>query len=196
MCYNNYSEGTMKTNLGKKTILYPMPVLMVGTYDKKGKPDVMAAAWGGVFNEGMINLCLDKGHKTVANLKEKKAFTVAIADAAHVVECDYLGIVSAHDQADKVAKAGFTATKSVNVDAPVIEELPLTLECQLESYDDTTEQAVGRIVNVIADDSILTDGKVDPTKLKAITYDPENHTYIQLGQVVGKAFSDGNKLDN
>ena len=196
MCYNNYSEGTMKTNLGKKTILYPMPVLMVGTYDKKGKPDVMAAAWGGVFNEGMINLCLDKGHKTVANLKEKKAFTVAIADAAHVVECDYLGIVSAHDQADKVAKAGFTATKSVNVDAPVIEELPLTLECQLESYDDTTEQAVGRIVNVIADDSILTDGKVDPAKLKAITYDPENHTYIQLGQIVGKAFSDGNKLDN
>ena len=113
-----------------------------------------------------------------------------------MVECDYLGIVSAHDQADKVAKAGFTATKSANVDAPVIEELPLTLECQLESYDDTTEQAVGRIVNVIAEDSILTDGKVDPAKLKAITYDPENHTYIQLGQVVGKAFSDGNKLDN
>lgn len=196
MCYNNYSEGTMKTNLGKKTILYPMPVLMVGTYDKKGKPDVMAAAWGGVFNEGMINLCLDKGHKTVANLKEKKAFTVAIADADHVVECDYLGIVSAHDEADKVAKAGFTVTKSANVDAPVIEELPLTLECQLENYDDTTEQAVGRIVNVIADDSILTEGKVDPAKLKAITYDPENHTYIQLGEVVGKAFSDGNKLDN
>ena len=196
MCYNNYSEGTMKTNLGKKTILYPMPVLMVGTYDKTGKPDVMAAAWGGVFNEGLINLCLDKGHKTVANLKERKAFTVAIADADHVVECDYLGIVSAHDEADKVAKAGFTVTKSANVDAPVIEELPLTLECQLENYDDTTEQAVGRIVNVIADDSVLTEGKVDPAKLKAITYDPENHTYIQLGQVVGKAFSDGNKLDN
>jgi len=186
----------MKTNLGKKTILYPMPVLMVGTYDRKGKPDVMAAAWGGIFNDGMVCLCLDKGHKTVSNLKERKAFTVAIADAGHVTECDYLGIVSAHDESDKVAKAGFTATKSANVDAPVIEELPLTLECQLESYDDTTEQAVGRIVNVIADDSILTEGKVDPAKLKAITYDPENHTYIQLGQVVGKAFSDGNKLDN
>ena len=185
----------MKTNLGKKTILYPMPVLMVGTYDKKGTPDLMAAAWGGVFNEGLINLCLDKGHKTVANLKDCKAFTVAIADAAHVVECDYLGIVSAHDEADKVAKAGFTATKSANVDAPVIEELPLTLECQLESYDDGTEQAVGRIINVIADDSVLTEGKLDPAKLKAITYDPENHTYIQLGQVVGKAFSDGNKIN-
>ena len=184
----------MKTNLGKKTILYPMPVLMVGSYDKKGKPDLMAAAWGGIYNDGMVNLCLDKGHKTVTNIKERKAFTVAIADAAHVVECDYVGIVSAHDDADKVAKAGFTAVKSANVDAPVIEELPLTLECLLESYDDMTEQAVGKIVNVVADDSILTDGKVDPAKLNAITYDPVEHTYIKLGEVVGKAFSDGKKL--
>ena len=184
----------MKTNLGKKTILYPMPVLMVGSYDKKGKPDLMAAAWGGIYNDGMVNLCLDKGHKTVANIKERKAFTVAIADAAHVVECDYVGIVSAHDDADKVAKAGFTAVKSANVDAPVIEELPLTLECLLESYDDMTEQAVGKIVNVVVDDSILTDGKVDPAKLNAITYDPVKHTYIKLGEVVGKAFSDGKKL--
>lgn len=184
----------MKTNLGKKTILYPMPVLMVGTYDRKGKPDLMAAAWGGIFNDGMVNLCLDKGHKTVSNLKERKAFTVAIADADHVAECDYTGIVSAYEESDKVAKAGFTASKSANVDAPVIEELPITLECQLVSYDDNTEQAVGTIVNVIADDSVLTGGKVDPAKLKAITYDPVNHTYIQLGQVVGKAFSDGKKL--
>ena len=186
----------MKIDLGKKTILYPMPVLMVGTYDRKGKPDLMAAAWGGIFNDGMVNLCLDKGHKTVANLKERKAFTVAIADAAHVTECDYVGIVSANDDADKVAKAGFTAVKSANVDAPVIEELPLTLECELVSYDSDTEQAVGNIINVVADDSILTDGKVDPAKLNAITYDPEKHTYIKLGEVVGKAFSDGNKLDN
>ncbi len=184
----------MKNNLGKKTILYPMPVLMVGTYDKKGNADLMAAAWGGIFNEGLICLCLDKGHKTVANLKERKAFTVAIADEAHVVECDYVGIVSANQEPDKLAKAGFTAVKSANVDAPVIEQLPLTLECQLVSYDDTTEQAVGKIVNVIADDSILTGGKVDPAKLNAITYDPENHTYIKLGAVVGKAFSDGKKL--
>ena len=84
--------------------------------------------------------------------------------------------------------------KSANVDAPVIDELPLTLECQLVSYDDETEQAVGNIINVIVDDAILTEGKVDPAKLKAITYDPVNHTYIQLGKVVGKAFSDGKKL--
>ena len=187
-------EGTMKTDLGKKTILYPMPVLMVGTYDKKEKPDLMAAAWGGIFNDNMVCLCLDKSHKTVANLKERKAFTVAVADADHVAECDYVGIVSAYEESDKLAKAGLTAAKSANVDAPVIEELSLTLECQLVSYDDSTEQAVGNIINVIADDSILTGGKVDPAKLKAITYDPVNHTYIQLGKVVGKAFSDGKKL--
>ena len=184
----------MKINLGKKTILYPMPVLMVGTYDKKGNPDLMAAAWGGIFNDNMVCLCLDKSHKTVANLKERKAFTVAVADAAHVTECDYVGIVSANEEADKMAKSGLTAVKSTKVDAPVIDELPLTLECQLVSYDDETEQAVGNIINVIVDDAILTEGKVDPAKLKAITYDPVNHTYIQLGEIVGKAFSDGKKL--
>ena len=184
----------MKINLGKKTILYPMPVLMVGSYDKKGNPDLMAAAWGGIFNDNMVCLCLDKSHKTVANIKERKAFTVAVADAAHVTECDYVGIVSANSEPDKLKKAGLTAVKSTKVDAPVIDELPLTLECQLVSYDDSTEQAVGNIINVIADDSILTAGKVDPAKLKAITYDTVNQTYIQLGQVVGKAFSDGKKL--
>ncbi|MBO7430191.1 MAG: flavin reductase family protein [Spirochaetia bacterium] len=184
----------MKIDLGRKTILYPMPVLMVGTYDKKDKPDLMAAAWGGIFNDNMVCLCLDRNHKTVANLKEHKAFTVGVADAKHVTECDYVGIVSANDEPDKLDKANLTAVKSTRVDAPVIDELPLTLECQLVSYDDNTEQAVGNIINVIADDSILTGGKVDPAKLKAITYDPVNHTYIQLGEVVGKAFSDGKKL--
>ena len=184
----------MKIDLGKKTILYPMPVLMVGTYDKKGRPDLMAAAWGGIFNDNMVCLCLDKSHKTVANLKERKAFTVAIADTDHLAECDYVGIVSANSEPDKLKKANLTAVKSTRVDAPVIDELPLTLECELVSYDDSTEQAVGNIINVIADDSILTEGKVDPAKLRAITYDPVNMTYIQLGEVVGKAFSDGKKL--
>ena len=184
----------MKINLGKKTILYPMPVLMVGTYDKNGTPDLMAAAWGGIFNDNMICLCLDRNHKTVANLKERKAFTVGVADAKHVTEWDYVGIVSANEEPDKLKKAGLTAEKSAKVDAPVIDELPLTLECELVGYDDKTEQAVGNIINVIADEGILTQGKVDPAKLEAITYDPVNHTYIQLGKVVGKAFSDGKKL--
>ena len=184
----------MKNNLGKKTILYPMPVLMVGTYDDKGNPNLMAAAWGGIFNDGMVCMCLDKGHKTVANLKERKAFTVGVADAKHVTEWDYVGIVSANNEPDKLKKAGLTSIKSQQVDAPVIDQLPLTLECQLVSYDDSTEQVVGNIINVIADDSVMTEGKVDPAKLEAITYDPVNHTYIKLGQVVGKAFSDGKKL--
>ena len=184
----------MRKNFGSKPIVYPMPVFIVATYDENGAPDAMAAAWGGIFNDNMVCLCLDKSHKTVANLKERKAFTVAVADAAHVTECDYVGIVSANEESDKLKKAGLTAVKSANVDAPVIDELPLTLECQLVSYDDETEQAVGNIINVIVDDTILTNGKVDPAKLKAITYDPVNYTYIQLGQVVGKAFSDGKKL--
>ena len=154
----------------------------------------MAAAWGGIYNDNMVCLCLDKSHKTVANLKERKAFTVAIADTDHLAECDSVGIVSANSEPDKLKKANLTAVKSTRVDAPVIDELPLTLECELVSYDDSTEQAVGNIINVIADDSILTEGKVDPAKLKAITYDPVNMTYIQLGEVVGKAFSDGKKL--
>lgn len=184
----------MKINLGKKTVLYPMPVLMVGSYDENGNPDLMTAAWGGIFNENMVCICLDKGHKTVANIKLHKAFTVAIADEANLTACDYVGIVSAHKVPDKLTRAGFTAVKSETVDAPVIEQLPMTLECELVSYDEETEQAVGRILNVIADEAILTEGKIDPSKLKPVTYDTVNKTYIALGNVVGKAFSDGKKL--
>lgn len=171
-----------------------MPVLIIGTYDKNGVPDAMNAAWGGMFNEGLIGICLDKGHKTVANLLERKAFTVAVADADHLVPCDYVGIVSANDVDDKIRKSGLTPVKSANVDAPVFDELPMTLECELVSYSTETEQVVGRIVNVVADESVLTKGKPDPAKMKPITYDPVNHTYIQLGNVIGKAFSDGKKL--
>lgn len=184
----------MKINLGKKTILYPMPVMMIGSYDENNEPDLMTAAWGGIFNENMISVCIDKGHKTVANIKLHKAFTVAVADEANLTACDYVGIVSAHKVPDKVKRAGFTAEKSCFVDAPVIEQLPMTLECELVSYDDETEQAVGRIVNILAEESILTEGKIDPSRLKAITYDTVNKTYIGLGKIVGKAFSDGQRL--
>lgn len=184
----------MKINLGKKTILYPMPVLMVGSYDENNEPDLMTAAWGGIFNENMVCICLDKGHKTVANIKLHKAFTVAVADEANMTACDYVGIVSARKVPDKVKRAGFTAEKSSFVDAPVISQLPMTLECELVSYDDETEQAVGHIVNILAEESILTEGKIDPSKLKAITYDTVNKTYIGLGKIVGKAFSDGQRL--
>ena len=184
----------MKVDFGKKTFLYPMPVLIIGTYDKDGVPDAMNAAWGGIYNTNQICICLDKSHKTVANVKESKAFTVSVADSEHVVECDYVGIVSANDVPDKIKKSGLTAVKSKVVNAPVFEELKMVLECEMVSYDEKTEQLVGNIINVAADDSVLTDGKIDPSKLKPITYDPVNHKYLTLGEIAGTAFSDGKSL--
>ena len=117
-----------------------------------------------------------------------------MADASHVTECDYIGIVSANKVPDKFSKAGFTSTKSEFVDAPVINELPMCLECELVNYDQTTGCTVANIINVSADEQILTDGKIDPAKLRPITYDSVNHKYIELGKIVGTAFSDGKKI--
>lgn len=178
----------MKKNFGKQTFLYPMPVLIIATYDENGKPDAMNAAWGGIHDTNQIGICIDPSHKTAANLKAKKSFTVSMGDAAHVKACDYVGCVSANKEPDKFAKAGFTATKSEFVDAPVINELPMALECELVSYDDSTGCTVANIVNICADESVLTDSKIDPAKLKPITYDSVNHTYVTLGEVAGKAF--------
>ena len=184
----------MRTNFRKQTFMYPMPVLIIATYDENGVPDAMNAAWGGIHDTNQIGICIDPSHKTAKNLLKKKAFTVSMADAAHVAACDYVGIVSANKEPDKFAKAGFTATKSEFVDAPVINELPMCLECEMVSYDVNTGCMVGNIVNVNADESVLTDGKIDPSKLRPITYDSVNHKYLALGEVVGNAFSDGKKL--
>ena len=184
----------MRTNFGKQTYMYPMPVLIIATYDENGNPNAMNAAWGGIHDTNQIGICIDPSHKTAKNLLKKKAFTVSMADAAHVTACDYVGIVSANKEPDKFAKAGFTATKSEFVDAPVINELPMCLECEMVSYDVNTGCMVGNIVNVNADESVLTDGKIDPSKLRPITYDSVNHKYLALGEVVGNAFSDGKKL--
>lgn len=184
----------MKKNFGKQTQLYPMPVLIIATYDENGKPDAMNAAWGGIHDTNQIGICISPEHKTAKNLLQTKAFTVSIADSAHVAECDYLGIVSANNEPEKLAKAGFTVTKSEFVNAPVINELPMVLECSLVSYDQETGCMVGDIVNLAADESILSGDKIDPAKLKPITFDPCNHNYIELGNIVGKAFSDGKSL--
>lgn len=184
----------MKKDFGKQTYLYPMPVFIIATYDENGNPDAMNAAWGGTHDTNQIGICIAPEHKTAANLLKRKAFTVSMADAAHVVACDYVGIVSGNKEPDKIKKAGFTVTKSNFVDAPVINELPMCLECELVSFDEKTGCMVGNIINVSADESVLTDGKIDPAKLEPITYDPVNHSYRKLGDVVGKAFSDGKKL--
>lgn len=185
----------MRKNFGAKPFLYPQPVLIVATYDKDGTPDAMNAAWGGISDTTQISMCLSAGHKTVKNILDRGAFTVSMADADHVVECDYVGIESANKVNDKMEKAGFHTTKSEFVDAPIIEELYMALECKLVSYDSESGRLVGEIINVCADEKVLSqDGKIDPSKLNPITFDPVNNAYLKLGDKVGNAFKDGLSL--
>lgn len=185
----------MRKNFGVKPCMYPMPVLMIATYGEDGTPDIMNAAWGGISEENQISICISADHKTTKNILFRKAFTVSPATAKYVAECDYVGIVSGSDVPDKFARAGFHAEKSEFVDAPLVRELPMAVECRLLSYDEESCRLVGEIVNVSADESVLNDsGKVDPDKLAPITYDPMNHVYLKLGEAAGKAFSDGKKL--
>jgi len=182
----------MRKNFGAKAICYPMPVFIIGTYNADGTPNAMNAAWGGISEETEITICVDSGHKTAKNLMERKAFTVSMATAKYMAACDYVGIVSGNKEPDKFAKAGFHATKSEFVDAPLIDELPMAVECELISYDPETCRLVGRIVNVGVDEAVLGEnGKVDVSKLQPITYDPVNHHYLVLGKKVGQAFHDG-----
>ena len=174
---------------------YPMPVFIIGTYNADGMPNAMNAAWGGISEETEISICVDAEHKTAENILARKAFTVSMATAEQVTACDYVGIVSGNKVPDKFARAGFHAIRSDFVDAPLIEELPMALECELISYDPESCRLVGRIVNVSADESVLGEnGKVDGAKLRPITYDPMNHFYLVLGEKVGQAFHDGTAL--
>ncbi|MBQ6381649.1 MAG: flavin reductase family protein [Clostridia bacterium] len=183
----------MRKNLGSKPYIFPQPVLIIGTYDENGKANAMNAAWGGIV--GMHELIVDLGsHKTTDNLAVKKAFTVSIADAAHTVACDYVGIASGRKVADKMEKAGFTTVKSDFVDAPIINELPLALECELTEILPGGKY-LGKIINVSADESILgDDGDVSIEKLFPIIFDAAHSGYYRLGDKVGQAFSDGKKL--
>ena len=182
----------MRKNFGAKPMCYPMPVYIIGTYNADGTPNAMNAAWGGISEEKEISICVSAEHKTTENILTRKAFTVSMATAKYVTACDYVGVVSGNKEPDKFQKAGFHATKSEFVNAPLIDELPMTVECKLISYDPESCRLVGEIVNVSADESVLNeDGKVDPAKLQPITYDPMNHHYLALGEKVGHAFKDG-----
>ena len=182
----------MRKNFGAKPYTYPQPVLIIASYDENGTPDAMNAAWGGISDDTQISMCLSAGHKTVKNILKRKAFTVSMADAANVAACDYVGIVSANDVPDKLEKAGFHTTRSEFVDAPLIDELPMTLECRLVTYDEESCRMVGEIVNVSAEEGVLDEnGKIDPGKLQPITFDPVNNAYLKLGEKVGNAFRDG-----
>lgn len=185
----------MRKNFGAKAACYPMPVYIIGTYGVDGTPNAMNAAWGGISEETEISICVSADHKTTENILAKRAFTVSMATADQLAACDYVGLVSGSNVPDKFARAGFHATPSEFVDAPLIDELPMALECKLISYDAETCRLVGEIVNVCADESILgSNGKVDVSKLRPITYDSFNHTYLVLGEPVGQAFHDGLKL--
>lgn len=185
----------MRKNFGAKPCIYPMPVLIVAAYDEKGVPNAMNAAWGGITEEAEITICLSPEHKTTKNIEKSAAFTVSMATADYVKECDYLGVVSGNDIPDKLSRIGLHTTRSKLVNAPIIDELPMTLECKLVSYDEDSCRLIGEIINVSADESVLNEkGKVDPEKLKPITYDSMNHTYLVLGEKVGNAFSDGLSL--
>lgn len=184
----------MRKNLGPKSIIYPEPVLIIGTYDEKGTPNAMNAAWGGVSDVNEIHLCLSSEHKTVKNLLKTKEFTVAFATKKYEKECDYVGMISGNNEPSKLKKCGFHVIKSKKVNAPIIKELPLTLECKLIKYDKKTGHLYASIENVSVDDSILTDNKVDMKKFEPIIYDGLNHNYHVIGKKVGQAYKDYLKI--
>ena len=169
----------------------PQPCVMIATWDKDRNPDVMMAAWAGQYDHNQIVVSMSK-HKTTENLELTGAFTVSFADERTVSESDYFGLVSGNQVPDKVAKVGFTVTPSPNVDAPIINEYPLTLECKVVSWEGGI--LVGEVVNMSADESILTDGKVDLSKLKPIVFDAAAMSYRSIGEEVGKAWGAGKKF--
>ena len=192
------TEPTFQNVPGRKNfgpehalVTTPQPCVMIATWDKDHNPDVMMAAWAGQYDFRQIVVSMSK-HKTTENLELTGAFTVSFADVRTVAESDYLGLVSGSKVPDKVAKAGFTCSPSPNVDAPIIDQYPLTLECKVVSWADGI--LVGEVVNMSADDSILTDGKVDLDKLQPIVFDAVAMTYRALGDVVGKAWGAGKKF--
>ena len=186
----------MRTKLKLTEGIFPMPVLMIATYNEDGSVNVMNAAWGTMVERDIVALNLSEGHKTVQNIKARGAFTVSIADAAHVVEADYFGMESGNRVFDKLARRGLTAGRAETVDAPVINEFPLCLECEFIEYQGGEYGCgvIGRVVNVTADERVMADGKVDISRVDAIAFDPYTHGYYRVAERVGEAFKDGLKL--
>ena len=187
----------MKKNLGVVQAVFPMPVLMVATYDENGTVNVMNAAWGMICNSDRIALFIDEEHKTTQNLLKAKAFTVSIADRAHMEAADFFGIATGNKMPDKFARTGCHAVKSAFVNAPVIEEFPVVMECELAEVAETESFycIVGKIVNTAAEEAVLAEnGKIDPAKLNALIFDQFQHGYYVAGEQVGKAWNAGAQL--
>ena len=186
----------MRAKLNITDGIFPMPVLMIATYNDDGTVNVMNAAWGTMQERDIVALNLSEGHKTVKKKKKRGAFTVSIADAAHVAEADYFGVESGNKEPDKLGKSGLTASRAETIDAPVINEFPICLECQFIEYqgDKYGCGVIGKVVNVTADESVMKDGKIDMSLVNAIAFDPYTHGYYKVTERVGEAFKDGLKL--
>ncbi len=184
----------MRKNLKGEAVVFPMPVLLIATYNEDGSVDVMNAAWGTAYETNQIKLNISEGHKTTQNIKRTRAFTVSLADGVHVVEADYFGMISGNNKKDKFEKSGLHAIKSEHVNAPIIEELPICMECTLAENQEGYG-VLGNVVNVSVDAKFLNpDGTVNVDAIRAIAFDSFNHGYYEIGKKVGQAFSDGKKL--
>ncbi len=184
----------MTKDFGAKPYLFPMPTYMIGTYNEDDTVDVMMMAWGGICAEDMVALNLEAEHKTVANLKARKAFTLAVPGTDTLAASDFLGIASANKMADKFARTGLHAVRSQRVDAPVITEYPLTLECEVVEMQDQPYglRVLGRILNVMADEKVLDEaGKIDAGKLQAFAFDQMRNGYYAVGDKIGQAWHSG-----
>ena len=187
-------EKTMLKDLGVKPYTFPMPVLMIATYNEDGSVDVMNMAWGGVCAENMVALNIDEDHKTAENIKRTGAFTLSIADVPHIEAADFFGIATGNKMKDKFERSGLHAVKSARVDAPVVEEFPLTLECKVAECQHTAYgfRVLGEILNVLADEKVLDEkGKVVPAKLNAFVFDQFQNGYYAIGEKVGQAWHTG-----
>ena len=186
----------MRKSIKTTEAIFPMPVLMIATYNEDGSVNVMNAAWGTMIDRNVVGLNLTESHKTVKNIKERKAFTVSVADSKHVAEADYFGIVSGNNTPNKFENSGLTATKSENIDAPIINEFPICLECEFIEYksNEYGVGVIGKVINVTADEKVMNGDNVDINLVEAITFDPFTHGYYKVNERVGEAFKDGLKL--
>ena len=184
-------------SFGSKPWMLPQPVLIIGTYNEDGTPNAMNAAWGGQWDRGEIMISMGV-HATTENLARCPEFTVSFATKDTMVASDFVGIVSAKNDPQKMLKTGWTAVKSESVNAPMFTDFPMTLECRIKQKIDESEEGyyiVAEVVDTLVDENYLTEeGKPDVQKMGLITYEPVSHSYVALGEKVGNAFSDGKKL--
>ena len=187
----------MKKELGVNPYLFPMPVLMIATYSDGDVVNVMIMAWGGICADNMVSLNIEEDHKTSENIKKHGAFTLSIADIPHIEAADFFGIATGNKMPDKFERSGLTAVKSEKVDAPIVQEFPLTLECKVveDKMEVYGHHIIGEIIGVLADESVLDEtGKVDVTKLNAFVFDQFRNGYYAIGEKIGQAWHTGTPL--